>query len=71
MKYVVIDTETTGLDHEVHELLSLGAMVMIDGVITETLEVKIRPRKIELADAKALSVNGYTDTDGATLLILI
>lgn len=61
MKYVVIDTETTGLDHEVHELLSLGAMVMIDGVITETLEVKIRPRKIELADAKALEVNGYSE----------
>ena len=28
------------LDARKHEMLSLGAMVMIDGVITETIEVK-------------------------------
>ena len=60
MKYIVIDTETTGLDARKHEMLSLGAMVMIDGVITETIEVKIRPRNIDQADPKALQVNGYS-----------
>jgi len=60
MKYVVIDTETTGLDHKEHELLSLGAIVMIDNVITERIEVKITPRKIDQADPQALRINGYT-----------
>ena len=60
MKYIVIDTETTGLDHRRHELLSLGAMVMIDGVVTETIEIKIQPRNIDQADSEALRVNGYS-----------
>lgn len=60
MKYLVIDTETTGLDPRQHELLSLGAIVMIDGVVTQSIEVKIKPRNIDQADQKALEVNGYT-----------
>tara|TARA_Y100000114_G_scaffold130285_1_gene128052 strand:+ start:290 stop:925 length:636 start_codon:yes stop_codon:yes gene_type:complete len=60
MKYIVIDTETTGLDPQRHELLSLGAIVMIDGVITERIEIKIKPRNIDQADAEALRINGYS-----------
>ena len=60
MKFIVIDTETTGLDHKRHELLSLGAIVMIDGVITERIEIKIKPRNIDQADAEALRINGYS-----------
>ena len=60
MKYLVIDTETTGLDPRAHELLSLGAIVMIDGVIVESVHVKIKPRNIDNADPQALQVNGYT-----------
>ena len=60
MKYIVIDTETTGLDPKRHELLSLGAIVMIDGIVTERIEVKIKPRNIDQADQEALRVNGYT-----------
>tara|TARA_R100001163_G_C5057618_1_gene194132 strand:+ start:843 stop:1430 length:588 start_codon:yes stop_codon:yes gene_type:complete len=60
MKYLIIDTETTGLDHESHELLSLGAIVLIDGVVVESIEVKIRPSNIDSADPRALEVNGYS-----------
>lgn len=59
-KYIVIDTETTGLDPSKHEMLSLGAIVMIDGVITETMDIKIRA-DISKADSKALEVNGYSE----------
>jgi len=59
-KYIVIDTETTGLDPNKHEMLSLGAIVMIDGVITETMDIKIRA-DISKADSKALEVNGYSE----------
>ena len=59
-KYIVIDTETTGLDPKKHEMLSLGAIVMIDGVITETMDIKIRA-DISKADNKALEVNGYSE----------
>ena len=59
-KYIVIDTETTGLDPKKHEMLSLGAIVMIDGVITETMDIKIRA-DISKADSKALEVNGYSE----------
>lgn len=60
MKYIVIDTETTGLDPKKHELLSLGAIVMIDGNIVESIEIKIKPRNIDQADAEALRINGYS-----------
>ena len=61
MKYIVIDTETTGLDPKRHELLSLGAIVMIDGVITEQIEIKIKPKNIDSANTEALQINGYTE----------
>ena len=60
MKYVIIDTETTGLDSLKHELLSIGAIVYIDDRITETLELKILPERLENADPKALEINGYS-----------
>ena len=60
MKYVVIDTETTGLDYKKNEVIAFGAMVMIDGVITETLEIYCHPERINDASPKALEVNGYS-----------
>lgn len=59
-KYIVIDTETTGLDPKEHEMLSLGAIVMIDNVITERFQIKIRA-DITKADPEALRINKYSD----------
>ena len=61
MKYLVIDTETTGLDNQAHELISLGAIVMIDNVIVQTIEIKVKPQRLQNADPKAMQVNGYSE----------
>ncbi len=63
-----IDTETTGLDFDNHELIEIGLVVVkqsgIDTgkptfTVVEEFEVKIKPEHIETADPVALRVNGY------------
>jgi len=51
---VFIDTETSGLDPVMHELLDFAAIK--DGV---EMSFKIKPRRIFTASPKALEVNGY------------
>ena len=67
-----IDTETTGLDHNEHELLEIT-------VLTETVDLKhpgrpgpvrewtrkIKPEHIEKAEPAALAINGYSEEDWA------
>jgi DNA polymerase III epsilon subunit-like protein len=60
-KYVIIDTETTGLDAEKHEMIAFGAIVMIDHVIVESIEIKWHPVRPENASPEAYKVNGYSD----------
>jgi len=61
MKYLIIDTETSGLNPAVHELLSFGAIVVINHSIVETIEIKIKPEHLENADPDALIINGYNE----------
>lgn len=66
-----IDTETTGLDHNTHEVISVGMVSVLekfDGAdksheTLEELEVKIKPEKLDLADPVSLSINGFTEED--------
>ena len=53
IKYVVIDTETTGLDSEIHEMIAFGAIVMIGHDVVEKFEEK--------ASHEAMRINGYSD----------
>lgn len=57
---VFTDVETTGLDPDKNEILEFAA---IKG--SETLVMKIKPRRIHTAHPKALEVNGYNDTEWA------
>src|SRR6478609_11686186 len=63
MSYLVFtDTETTGLDPVLNEVLSIGIQVC-DAATFEVVaerEWYIRPECIETASEKALEVNGYT-----------
>lgn len=55
-----IDTETTGLDPKVHEIVSVG-IVLVDTrlQILEKREWLVRPERLEDADPVALALNGY------------
>jgi len=54
------DTETTGTDPERHDIVSLGAIVQIDGNIECECEFSMFPFAPENAEAMALEVNGLT-----------
>lgn len=65
-RLVFIDTETTGLDPNFHEIIEIG-MIQVDPEsmeeIGEALEIRIRPEHIERASPEALVVNGYNEED--------
>lgn len=68
-----IDTETTGLNYDLHELIQIGAVIVdqnwdtTDGKptfeIVEEFELKIKPERISDADPVALRVNGYDPSE--------
>ena len=66
-----IDTETTGLNTEMHELIEIGVVLVSQEwqgttpvfKVVEEFEVKIIPEHIENADPVALKVNGYDPKD--------
>jgi len=59
---VFLDTETTGLDPTVHEIVEI-AVVDLEGHVL--LNTKIKPVNIERASPEALKVNGYNEADWA------
>ena len=55
------DTETTGLDPNQHEIISLAVIVQSpEGEELRRMEWFMHPRWPERADSKALEINGYT-----------
>lgn len=62
MRFVFVDTETTGLDHTKHEMLEIAIIVIENGERT-TIERKIKPTRIETAQPRALEVNGYSEEE--------
>jgi DNA polymerase-3 subunit epsilon len=59
---VVLDTETTGLDPKIHEILEI-AIVALDGTVL--LDTKVKPVNMAVASPEALKVNGYNEADWA------
>ncbi len=55
-KLLVIDTETGGLDPQIHSILTLGAVVWEDGRITDEIELLIAEPEI-VAGPVALEMN--------------
>lgn len=62
-----IDVETTGTDHNLHEIIELGLVLTRfkdnELVVIDKLDLKILPKNIENADPIALRVNGYDEAD--------
>jgi DNA polymerase-3 subunit epsilon len=65
MKLVFLDTETTGLNHQQHEIIEIAIVVIEDGVRTLQMEAKIFPKHIQTASNKALEINGYCEEEWA------
>lgn len=66
---VFVDTETTGLNLN-NELIEIG-LVRASGFnfsVIEEWEVKIKPKRIELASPDALKINHYNEKDWETAL---
>ncbi len=63
MNILVLDTETTGLDiirHEIIEIAFVNFILENSKVqIKNKISLKISPQHIELADDRALKINGY------------
>tara|TARA_B100000131_G_scaffold280259_1_gene285991 strand:- start:4176 stop:4778 length:603 start_codon:yes stop_codon:yes gene_type:complete len=66
MIITVLDTETTGLDLDKHEIIEIALISYLydrDGnrYVMRKYEQKIKPERIDLANPRALEINGYTD----------
>jgi DNA polymerase III epsilon subunit-like protein len=65
MKIVVLDTETTGLDLTMHEIIQIG-FITIDADsnnsyrVLSQKEIKIRPEHLKNASVEALKINGFS-----------
>ena len=69
---VFVDIETTGLNPDINEIISIGIVVVNQDwkdekipsfEVIEELELKIKPLHIENADPIALKVNKYNTLD--------
>ena len=60
MKYCYLDTETTGLSVDKHEVIEIAIVTELEDGTIERWESKISPAHIETAHPKALEINGYT-----------
>ncbi len=61
---VFIDTETTGLDVIIHEIIEIGGVITTpDLEVIEAFEIKIKPERIENANPTALKINHYNEKD--------
>tara|TARA_R100000655_G_scaffold33246_1_gene65531 strand:+ start:74 stop:694 length:621 start_codon:yes stop_codon:yes gene_type:complete len=69
MKFVVLDTETTGLKAYYHEMVSFcGIKLDKDLREIDRIVVKIRPQHLDRADGQALAINGYSPARWADAL---
>jgi len=56
-----IDTETTGLDTTIHEVIEIAIILEHPNGRTQEWSTKIKPERLEDAEDKALEINGYKD----------
>lgn len=63
MKILYIDTETTGANprgHDAHDVVQIAAIIEIDGVVVDRIELKCAPHFPDHYEPEALSVTGVT-----------
>lgn len=60
MKILYFDTETTGIDPKVNEIIQFAAVVEIDGVIVEQVNWRCQPTNYDSISPSALETTGLT-----------
>ena len=60
MKTLIFDTETTGKDPVLQDIIQLAYIIEVDGVVKEEGNLKMRPFKPENVQSEALAVNMMT-----------
>jgi len=69
MKVLYFDTETTGLDPKVNEIIQFSALFEIDGNIINKLDIHIRPTRWDQVSQEALNITGKTIQDLETYMV--
>jgi DNA polymerase-3 subunit epsilon len=59
-KLLVYDLETTGVNYWKHGIHQISGMIIIDGHIKETFDIKMRPHPSAIIEPSALEVGGVT-----------
>lgn len=65
-KFLVIDTETTGLDPLKHGVIQLACVVEIDGDVVDEFQSHVKPFPGDLLNAEAMEITGTTREDMET-----
>ncbi|MDQ1274042.1 MAG: polymerase subunit epsilon [Planctomycetota bacterium] len=60
MKILWLDTETTGLDPKLNDIIQLAMIIEVGGEVKERIEYKIKPFNLHNISQEALNVNGIT-----------
>jgi len=60
MKLLLFDLETTGTDAVKHGVHQISGKIIINGVVRETFDFKVRPKEGAVYDEKALEVGKVT-----------
>jgi DNA polymerase-3 subunit epsilon len=70
MILTVLDTETTGLDSDTHEIIEIAMISYVIGedgqrYVVRRFDSKVKPLHIEKANPKALEINHYSEEEWA------
>lgn len=60
MKILYFDTETTGTDPNKHEIVQFAAIVEIDGVVVDEINLRCQPTNWDAISDDALAITGLT-----------
>ena len=60
MNFLCFDSETTGLNPDIHAMVEIAMIPIVNGVKGDPFVSKIRPHLGAIVDTRALEVNGLS-----------
>jgi DNA polymerase-3 subunit epsilon len=59
MKIIYLDTETTGLNPEMHDVIQVAGIIEIDGIVKAEFDFKCQPHSFNNCEPSALKIHGF------------